>query len=88
MRDFIASGRIADLVLAIMAVEAAFIFAVLRPAGSRSALGIAGNLVAGAGLVLALRCSLTGAEWPWIAGSLLLSMAGHVADMATRSWSR
>lgn len=88
LRELIVSGRIADIILAVMALEAVAILGLMRPRTPTTIIALAGNLIGGAGLVLALRAALTGAEWPWIAGSLLLSMAGHVADLATRSWSR
>lgn len=46
-----------------------------------------GNLLAGAFLLLALRCALTGAGWLWIALWLLAALLAHVADIVGR-WLR
>jgi hypothetical protein len=83
MQDLIASGGVADVVLLVMALEAIALFALFRSDGPQL-LGLSGNLVGGAALVLALRFALTGAQWPWIASALLASMAGHIVDLAIR----
>lgn len=83
LHALIASGRVADLVLAVMALEAVALIAFLRP-GQIELVGLLGNLAGGAALVLALRFALTSAPWPWIAGALLLSMVGHMVDLGVR----
>ncbi len=40
------------------------------------------RLAPGALMVVALRCALTGAAWPWIASALALSLPFHLADLA------
>ncbi len=86
MDELFASGHIADLVLAVLALEAV----VLAWRHARSGAGppprvFAPMIGAGVLLVLALRCALTGAPWPWMA--LLLSGAGlvHLLDLRQRS---
>ena len=85
MSDFFASGRIADLIVCVMVVEA-FVLAILH---SRTGRGVApgaflGNLVAGIGLVLALRGALLDAGWTWIALALAVALVGHGIDL----WGR
>jgi hypothetical protein len=82
------SGRAADIVLAVLVIEA-FVLTVRH---ARSGAGppprvFAPMIGAGVLLVLALRCALTGAPWPWIA--LLLSGGGavHAVDLWQR-WRR
>jgi hypothetical protein len=86
--ELFASGHAADLVIAVLAVEAI----VLAWRHARSGAGpppkvFAPMIGAGVLLVLALRCALTGAPWPWIA--LLLSAGGvvHLLDLRQR-WKR
>jgi len=88
MDALFASGRAADIVLAVLVIEAM----VLTVLHARSGAGppprvFAPMIGAGVLLVLALRCALTGAPWPWIA--LLLSGGGavHAVDLWQR-WRR
>ena len=88
MNDLFASGRAADLVIAVLTIEAI----VLTWRHAHSGAGpppkvFAPMIGAGILLVLALRCALTGAPWPWIA--LLLSAGGvvHLFDLRQR-WKR
>jgi hypothetical protein len=85
MQDFVASGRVADAILAIMAVE----FVVLTVFYMRTGRGVAPRdllfmLFAGAALVLALRAALTGAGWHYLAGCLALALVAHLADLSRR----
>jgi hypothetical protein len=83
--DLFASGRIVDLILALMAAEAVVLAVHYRRTGRGVALpDLAVNLAAGAGLLLALRAALTGAGWTWTAGWLALALAAHLADLARR----
>ncbi len=82
---FFHSGRVADLILLIMAVE----FAVLywrgrsreRPVRASDLLFAIGP---GACIVLALRAALTGAGVVWIGAALAASLPLHLADLARR----
>jgi hypothetical protein len=88
MADLFASGRIVDLVLVLMVLAGSALAGYRLKTGAGVPLaGLASNLVAGAGLLLALRAALTGAPWPWIAGALLLAFAAHIVDLRLR-WSR
>lgn len=81
MADFFSSPRLADLVLAVLALEAV-VFA-LR--GGRRALARAGPfLLAGACLTLALRAVLASAAWPWVASGLLGALVAHLWDLRAR----
>ena len=83
--DLFASGRIVDLILALMAAEAVVLAVHYRRTGRGVPLpDLAVNLAAGAGLLLALRAALTGAVWAWTAGWLTLALAAHLADLARR----
>jgi hypothetical protein len=83
--DLFASGRIVDLILALMAAEAVVLAVHYRRTGRGVPLpDLAVNLAAGAGLLLALRAALTGAGWAWTAGWLTLALAAHLADLARR----
>jgi hypothetical protein len=86
--DFFANGRAVDVVLLLVLVEAAGLAAYFRQSGRGIAFGdLAGTLLAGAFLLLALRAALTGSTWEWIAGFLLLGLAAHLFDLARR-WRR
>lgn len=78
----VASGRIVDLILILVAAEAALVALSPRRFGPRAPL-LAG-LAAGAGLLLALRAGLGGAPWPWIAGALALAGGAHLTELALR----
>ncbi|WP_336485355.1 hypothetical protein [Methylobacterium nigriterrae] len=85
MADLFASGRIVDLILGLVALEALILLALRArtrrgPAPAQLLL----NLASGAALMLALRASLVGAEWPPIAGWLAISFGAHLAELALR----
>ncbi len=84
MQDFIYSGRIADLILAILVVETIVLMLLFGRSPGGSLMTLLGNALAGGGLVLALRGGLVGAAWGWIAGALVLSLVGHLLDL----WGR
>ncbi len=88
MSALFASGGVADLILALTALEGLVLVAYYRGTGRGVAPGdVLGNLLAGAFLLLALRCALVGAWWGWAALCLLLSLVAHVADLRRR-WGR
>lgn len=76
---FFASGRAADLILAVLAAE--FVWLVMR--GGKP-LDVALALGPAVFIVIALRGALTGAEWPLIALPLMLSFPVHIADLMRR----
>jgi hypothetical protein len=85
MQQLVVSGRIVDLILALVVLE----IAVLGYIRARRGSGIAWqallpNLLAGASLLLALRSAITGAAWPWIAVWLAVAGLAHVGDLRIR----
>jgi hypothetical protein len=89
LQDLFSSGRIADIVIGLMMVEAIVLFAYHRATGKGlRTTQIFSTLAAGVFLFLALRLALTGASWPWIGFALAASLAAHVADLTSRWNSR
>lgn len=84
LEQIVQSGRIADIILMIMLAEAVVLLYLWRNETLSSRVGIIGNLIAGASLVLAMRMALQEASWLAIAGCLLLALAGHLIDLAGR----
>jgi sugar phosphate permease len=83
------SGRVVDIALALMVLEAAALWAYRRARGSTFAMAdVAWNLAAGAALLLALRAALTGADWPWIALPLTAALVAHIGDFRRRFAAR
>ena len=88
MQELFANGRIIDLILLLMVVEAA----VLALHNRRTGRGLPVRqvvtvLLAGGFLMLALRAALTGAAWSSVALFLGLGLLAHLADLAGR-WRR
>jgi hypothetical protein len=80
-----ASGRIVDIVLAVTAIEAAILVAYYHRTGRGPAPGeLAGTLLSGICLMLALRTALVGAWWGWIALWLVAAFAAHLNDLRRR----
>lgn len=85
MSELFATGRIVDLIIAAMALEALLLAAWRRRTGrGLPPAVVATTLLAGVFLMLALRAALTGASWPAIAGWLLAGLAAHLADIGLR----
>lgn len=82
------SGRIVDLILALVAVEALALTAYHRVTSRGVAgLDLLANLASGICLLLALRAALTGQSWIWVALALSASLLGHLLDLSRR-WKR
>ncbi len=82
---FFLDGSIADLVLAVMAVEAAMLIALSRRSAlTLSVASIMSALLPGFFLALALRAALVRAEWFWIALALVVALLTHIIDMRMR----
>jgi hypothetical protein len=86
MEALFASGRVVDLILFLMACEAALL-ALLHARGRFSIppQRLLPNLLAGACLLLALRAALTGASVALCSMWLLLGLGGHVIDLGLRA---
>jgi hypothetical protein len=81
----ISSGRAVDLILAVMALE--FVFLVLRRKVKGlppAPLDLMFMLAPGALILLALRASLTGTGWQWVAVWLAASLPFHLVDVSRR----
>ena len=85
MDAFFASGRVVDLILVLMAAEAALLV-LLHARGYLAIppLRLLPNLLAGACLLMALRAALTGAGLAQCSMWLLLGLGGHLLDLAAR----
>ena len=88
MAELFASGRLVDLILILVVIEAV---ALLLYWG-RAKRGVAPfdwlpNLCAGAFLLLALRATLGGGGWTLASGCLAAAGLAHVADLYRR-WRR
>jgi len=85
MEGFVASGRIADVILVAIAIEIALAGAWFwwnrRPF---LLLSFVANGLAGAALVLALRAALQQAGWLFVAIYLLGGLLAHLADVVLR----
>ena len=79
LAPFFSSGHAADLVLAVLALEAVLLLRAGRPA-----MDVALLLIPGTCMMLALRAALVGASWPSIALPLAASFPVHLADLVRR----
>lgn len=79
IESFFSSGYAADVILAVLAVEAVW----LRLRGWRWG-EVAGLLGPAALIVLGLRAALVGASWEWVALPLALSLPLHLYDLRAR----
>jgi hypothetical protein len=85
MAELFESGRLVDLILALLVVEAAVV-CILALTGRITAVATAWifNLAAGGCLLLALRAVLEGADWRVAAAWLGAALLAHLADVAFR----
>ncbi|MEL7729219.1 hypothetical protein AAG612_06760 [Citromicrobium bathyomarinum] len=79
MEALFASGHAADIVLAVLALEALW----LASRGWRIG-AIAGLLGPAALMMLGLRAALTGAEWYWVSFPIALAFPLHAMDLRMR----
>ena len=85
MADFVSSGLAVDLVLGFLLLEGvALTFLHVRHGMGVAPARLWPMLGAGAGLLLALRAGITGAEWSWVTAGLLLSLVAHLYDLRSR----
>ncbi|MEM8694693.1 MAG: hypothetical protein AAGE05_01575 [Pseudomonadota bacterium] len=83
MGALFSSGHAADIIFAILAVEALW----LRTRGHRLT-DITATLLPAALIVLGLRAALTGTDWPWIAIPLAAALPIHIWDLSRRDMLR
>jgi hypothetical protein len=85
MAELFASGRLVDLILIIVVLEAAFLVMMWRRSGTGVApLDLLPNLCAGAFLLLALRVTLAGGGWMVACGCLAAAGVAHLTDVYRR----
>ena len=85
MAELFASGRIVDLIVAGMALEALILLAYrFRTGRGIAARDLLVNLAAGLCLMLALRAALAGAGWGLVAAPLAAGLLAHLADLRCR----
>jgi hypothetical protein len=88
MAELFANGRLVDVVLFIVAIEAALLVIYWRSTRRGVSPGdLLPNLCAGGFLLLALRLSLGGAGWQLCCGSLAAAGLAHLVDL-NRHWRR
>ncbi|MFM9852922.1 MAG: hypothetical protein ACKVOJ_08980 [Sphingomonadaceae bacterium] len=80
LADLFRSGHIADLVIAVMVVEALILILIIR----RPLIPTLSMLVPGAFMMLALRAALTGSGWEVVALWISASLPAHLFDI----WQR
>jgi hypothetical protein len=85
LEQIVTSGRIVDVIAAIMVVEVIICLALKRHSARGLSLAeISTMALAGFFLLLALRAALTSADWRWIALFLLGSLIAHLFDLKMR----
>lgn len=85
MQELFSSGRVVDLIIVFMVVEAIALMLGRGLFARKLAIGdIASLLLPGLALLLALRAALVGAEWITIALWLLAALVAHLADLRRR----
>ncbi|MCA3325332.1 MAG: hypothetical protein INF75_14490 [Roseomonas sp.] len=82
---FFASGQVADLMVAVLLVEALALLAFWRLTGrGLSPRSIAALVLPGVFFALALRAALTGAWWGFVSLSLTAAFFAHACDVWRR----
>lgn len=85
MSDLFASGRIVDLILGLVVLEAALLYIYRRLTGRGPRLrSLLPTLASGALLLLAMRLTIAGLWWGLIALPLALALITHGLDLAGR----
>ena len=85
MGEFFANGRVIDLILIMMLIEGALLTLYHRKTGRGiPPADLAGFLLSGLFLMLALRAALVGAWWGWVSLGLTAALITHLADIALR----
>lgn len=88
MAEFFASGRAIDLILVLLLIEGVVLAILHRRTGRGVApADLAGFLLSGLFLMLAVRAALVGAWWGWVSLCLTAALLTHLADLWHR-WKR
>lgn len=80
MEAFFASGHAVDLVLVIIALEAAWLVLTRRMSGWATMLALGPGVF----ILLGVRAALVGADWWWVSLPLLASLPLHLLDLKRR----
>ncbi len=85
MAALFASGRVIDLILVLVVLEALALIGWRRLRGHGLAIGdVVLMLLPGAVLMLAIRAALTDAGWPIVGGWLAVALVAHLLDLRRR----
>jgi hypothetical protein len=85
MAELFASGRLVDLILTVVALEAVGLLWYWRSTGRGvAAIDLLPNLCAGTFLLLALRVTLGGGGWMMACGCLAVAGVAHLIDLSRR----
>lgn len=88
MADLFATGRIIDLIIALVVLEALALLGLRRLARRPSdVLALLPTLASGLLLLLALRAAIADLEWQLIGAPLALALVAHLVDLRVR-WRR
>jgi hypothetical protein len=82
MGELFSSGRIVDLILCVMVLEAMMI--ALLPGAKLRLVDLLALLLPGAFLLLALRAALVDADWRLVALLLSVAFVSHIVDVLRR----
>jgi hypothetical protein len=86
MREFFLSGRFVDVALAVIGLESIVLLTTPPPWGfANRRLDLLGQLLAGALLLLAVRCCVTGADYRVTLLILAASFPAHAFDLFRRA---
>lgn len=89
MAELFENGRIVDLILALVVLEALLLSMLwVRTSRGLPPVSLIANLTAGAFLLLALRAALTDGGTVAVGGFLMLALPAHLVDLALRWRSR
>jgi hypothetical protein len=84
VESLFSSGRVADLILIVLIIEAIWLLSRRHYRHPGAAIDVIVAMLPGACLVLALRAALTGSDWRWIALALAASFPAHLLDLQRR----
>lgn len=84
MDALFANGRIVDVVIAFMAIEAIALLVAQRWGSRLGGLDVVLLLVPGLCLLLAMRAALSGDGWQIMAAWLVAALIAHLADLMRR----
>lgn len=89
MSELFTSGRVIDIILAAMVLEAILLLLYRRRSGAGPTLAqTIANLLSGAMIMLAVRSALTDSGWETTAVFLLSAFAAHIVDLKLRMGAR